>query len=202
MKRIKGTRVVVVWKTRITPSARISCNELGSWHEMKLFHFCLHVSARFVAGLRFTRVLRLMTIPDVLQYLNVLKTSNSIRLCQLVSLLVSVWFTAAGFIHLVSSVSVRSSRRKTCFPLAKVFTKYKQICAKMSPSPNQVSSFCVPATVFVSWDSKGGQSEDTISGGEGRIEDMIWSEEGRYNCPRNTNVSGGPEHMSPRHGTC
>ena len=57
---------------------------------------------RVFSGLRFTRVLRLMTIPDVLQYLNVLKTSNSIRLCQLVSLLVSVWFTAAGFIHLVS----------------------------------------------------------------------------------------------------
>jgi len=54
------------------------------------------------AGLRFTRALRLMTIPDVLQYLNVLKTSNSIRLCQLVSTLVSVWFTGAGFVHLVS----------------------------------------------------------------------------------------------------
>jgi len=54
------------------------------------------------AGLRFTRALRLMTIPDVLQYLNILKTSNSIRLCQLVSTLISVWFTGAGFVHLVS----------------------------------------------------------------------------------------------------
>jgi len=54
-------------------------------------------------GLRFTRVLRLMTVPDVLQYLNILKTSNSIRLCQLVSTLVSVWFTAAGFVHLVEN---------------------------------------------------------------------------------------------------
>ena len=53
-------------------------------------------------GLRFTRALRLMTIPDVLQYLNILKTSNSIRLCQLVSTLISVWFTGAGFVHLVS----------------------------------------------------------------------------------------------------
>ena len=53
------------------------------------------------AGLRFTRALRLMTIPDVLQYLNILKTSNSIRLCQLVSTLISVWFTGAGFVHLV-----------------------------------------------------------------------------------------------------
>ncbi|KAI0210709.1 Calcium-activated potassium channel slowpoke [Lamellibrachia satsuma] len=54
-------------------------------------------------GLRFTRVLRLMTIPDVLQYLNILKTSNSIRLCQLVSTLISIWFTAAGFVHLVEN---------------------------------------------------------------------------------------------------
>ena len=45
-----------------------------------------------------------MTIPDVLQYLNILKTSNSIRLCQLVSTLISVWFTGAGFVHLVSAV--------------------------------------------------------------------------------------------------
>jgi len=56
----------------------------------------------YLLGLRFTRALRLMTIPDVLQYLNVLKTSNSIRLCQLVSTLISVWFTGAGFVHLVS----------------------------------------------------------------------------------------------------
>lgn len=55
-----------------------------------------------IKGLRFSRALRLMTIPDVLQYLNVLKTSNSIRLCQLVSTLISVWFTGAGFIHLVA----------------------------------------------------------------------------------------------------
>lgn len=45
-----------------------------------------------------------MTIPDVLQYLNVLKTSNGIRLAQLVSTLISVWFTGAGFVHLVSSL--------------------------------------------------------------------------------------------------
>jgi len=62
-----------------------------------------------MAGLRFTRGLRLMTIPDVLQYLNVLKTSNSIRLAQLVSTLISVWFTGAGFVHLVSQNSLFTS---------------------------------------------------------------------------------------------
>ena len=61
----------------------------------------MKLAALCCAGLRFTRALRLMTIPDVLQYLNILKTSNSIRLCQLVSTLISVWFTGAGFVHLV-----------------------------------------------------------------------------------------------------
>jgi len=42
-----------------------------------------------------------MTVPDILQYLNVLKTSSSIRLAQLVSIFISVWLTAAGIIHLV-----------------------------------------------------------------------------------------------------
>ena len=43
-----------------------------------------------------------MTVPDILQYLNILKTSTSIRLAQLISIFVSVWLTAAGIIHLVS----------------------------------------------------------------------------------------------------
>lgn len=55
------------------------------------------------AGLRFLRALRLMTVPDILQYLNILKTSSSIRLAQLVSIFISVWLTAAGIIHLVIS---------------------------------------------------------------------------------------------------
>lgn len=60
-----------------------------------------HVWRHLMPGLRFSRVLRLMTTPDILQYLNILKTSNSIRLFQLVSTLISIWFTAAGFVHLV-----------------------------------------------------------------------------------------------------
>lgn len=53
-------------------------------------------------GLRFTRALRLLSTPDVLQYLNLLKSSNEIRATQLVSKLLSVWFAGAGFVHLVS----------------------------------------------------------------------------------------------------
>ncbi|XP_026468052.1 calcium-activated potassium channel slowpoke [Ctenocephalides felis] len=54
-------------------------------------------------GLRFCRALRLMTVPDILQYLNILKTSSSIRLAQLVSIFISVWLTAAGIIHLLEN---------------------------------------------------------------------------------------------------
>merc|ERR1719464_2570149 len=54
-------------------------------------------------GLRFLRALRLMTVPDILQYLNILKTSTSIRLAQLISICVSVWLTAAGIIHLLEN---------------------------------------------------------------------------------------------------
>ena len=43
-----------------------------------------------------------MTVPDILQYLDVLKTSSSIRLAQLISTFISASLTAAGFIHLVS----------------------------------------------------------------------------------------------------
>lgn len=44
-----------------------------------------------------------MSLPDILQYLNVLKTSSSIRLSQLISIVVSVWLTAAGLIHLLEN---------------------------------------------------------------------------------------------------
>lgn len=62
---------------------------------------CLAVYLMCALGLRFLRALRLMTVPDILQYLNILKTSSSIRLAQLVSIFISVWLTAAGIIHLV-----------------------------------------------------------------------------------------------------
>ncbi|KAK6111318.1 Calcium-activated BK potassium channel alpha subunit family protein [Brugia pahangi] len=54
-------------------------------------------------GLRFLRALRLMTVPDILQYLNVLKTSSSIRLTQLLSIFISVCLTGAGFVHVLEN---------------------------------------------------------------------------------------------------
>ncbi|XP_076054675.1 calcium-activated potassium channel slo isoform X2 [Oratosquilla oratoria] len=54
-------------------------------------------------GLRFLRALRLMSVPDILQYLNILKTSSSIRLAQLCSIFIAVWLTGAGIIHLLEN---------------------------------------------------------------------------------------------------
>jgi len=46
-----------------------------------------------------------MAIPDILQHMNVLRTSNSIRFMQLVTIFLSVWLAATGFIHLVTNSS-------------------------------------------------------------------------------------------------
>ncbi|CAL4058638.1 unnamed protein product, partial [Meganyctiphanes norvegica] len=54
-------------------------------------------------GLRFLRALRLMSLPDILQYLNFLKTSTGIRLAQLCSIFIAVWLTGAGVIHLLEN---------------------------------------------------------------------------------------------------
>lgn len=52
-------------------------------------------------GLRFLRAIRLINIPDILQYLRILKTGNLIRLAQLLCIFTSVWFASAGFVHLL-----------------------------------------------------------------------------------------------------
>ncbi|KAL8592728.1 hypothetical protein ACOMHN_037668 [Nucella lapillus] len=89
------------------------------WFWLELFSFVDYftIPPSFVAiyldrnwlGLRFLRALRLMSIPDILTYLNVLKTSTLIRLVQLVAYFVSLWLAAAGFLHLVSGGGPDSS---------------------------------------------------------------------------------------------
>ncbi|XP_077999015.1 calcium-activated potassium channel subunit alpha-1-like [Glandiceps talaboti] len=54
-------------------------------------------------GLRFLRALRLMQLPEIMQFLTILKTSNSIKLANLCCTLISIWLTASGFIHLVEN---------------------------------------------------------------------------------------------------
>ena len=55
----------------------------------------------FLLGLRFLRALYVLSIPDILQFCNVLRTSSNIRLAQLLSFLTSVILVSAGFFHLV-----------------------------------------------------------------------------------------------------
>ena len=81
------------WKGKLEVASFLTCKSLA-----RQCVLCTY----FFSGLRFLRALRLMTVPDILQYLNILKTSTSIRLAQLISIFISVWLTAAGIIHLVS----------------------------------------------------------------------------------------------------
>lgn len=81
----------------------VSCGLDGSSGAFTPLNICHHFWT--FSGLRFLRALRLMTVPDILQYLNILKTSSSIRLAQLVSIFISVWLTAAGIIHLVYALT-------------------------------------------------------------------------------------------------
>ncbi|XP_069123126.1 calcium-activated potassium channel slowpoke-like isoform X6 [Argopecten irradians] len=83
------------------------------WFWLELFSFVDYftIPPSFVAiyldrswlGLRFLRALRLMSIPDILTYLNILTTSTRIRLSQLVAFFISVWLASAGFLHLIEN---------------------------------------------------------------------------------------------------
>uniref|UniRef100_H0W9N4 Potassium channel subfamily U member 1 n=1 Tax=Cavia porcellus TaxID=10141 RepID=H0W9N4_CAVPO len=54
-------------------------------------------------GLRFLRALRLLELPQILQILQAIKTSNSVKFSKVLSIFLSTWFTAAGFLHLVEN---------------------------------------------------------------------------------------------------
>ncbi|XP_052262998.1 calcium-activated potassium channel slowpoke-like [Dreissena polymorpha] len=54
-------------------------------------------------GFRFLRACRLMSIPDILTYLNILNSNTVIRLSHLVSTFLSLWLSAGGFLHLVEN---------------------------------------------------------------------------------------------------
>ena len=59
----------------------------------------------FFLGLRFLRALRIMSLPDIMQYLRILKSNSrlnaNIRLIQVISVFLAVWLTSAGVVHLV-----------------------------------------------------------------------------------------------------
>lgn len=52
--------------------------------------------------MRFFRIARILNIPEILQFLHILRSSNSIRLTRMLCLLFTVWLSAAGFVHLVN----------------------------------------------------------------------------------------------------
>ncbi|XP_028922614.1 potassium channel subfamily U member 1 isoform X2 [Ornithorhynchus anatinus] len=54
-------------------------------------------------GLRFLRALRLLELPQILQYLQITKTIKAVKLSKFISIFISTWLTAAGFIHLVEN---------------------------------------------------------------------------------------------------
>uniref|UniRef100_A0A5K3FL20 BK channel n=1 Tax=Mesocestoides corti TaxID=53468 RepID=A0A5K3FL20_MESCO len=54
-------------------------------------------------GLRFVRCLSILSLTDVLQYLNIIKSSTAIRLSHLVTFFAAFVISASGFIHLVEN---------------------------------------------------------------------------------------------------
>ena len=72
-------------------------------------------------GLRFLRALRLMTVPDILQYLNILKTSTSIRSGRRTDC--SLFCTSLKLLHNKSSI-IKNSNLKFVFSSLKFWTNY------------------------------------------------------------------------------
>nr|VZH97005.1 unnamed protein product [Spirometra erinaceieuropaei] len=54
-------------------------------------------------GLRFSRCLIILALKDVLQYVNILRSSTAIRLCQLVTFFAGLVLSASGFVHMVEN---------------------------------------------------------------------------------------------------
>lgn len=96
-----------------------------------------------LTGLRFLRALRLMTVPDILQYLNVLKTSSSIRLAQLVSIFISVSLTAAGLIHLVSFIGLKNITRSAYSTVRVSTVQYSILLLVLSFKLFELCQFCM-----------------------------------------------------------
>lgn len=78
-------------------SQRLFLVEIGSVSWWRKFN----VSSIIYLGMRFFRIARILNIPDILQFLHILRSSNSIRLTRIFCLLFTVWLSAAGFVHLV-----------------------------------------------------------------------------------------------------
>uniref|UniRef100_A0A915L368 BK channel n=1 Tax=Romanomermis culicivorax TaxID=13658 RepID=A0A915L368_ROMCU len=109
---ISGQTVVLVFILSVSSLVFIAASD-KMWFLLDLYSFVdfLTIPPSFVAiymnrtwlGVRFVRALRLMSIPDILQYLGILKSGSSIRLTQLVTIFISMCLTGAGLIHLLEN---------------------------------------------------------------------------------------------------
>ena len=54
-------------------------------------------------GFRFLRAIRIMNTPDILQYMGLIERPRTIRIVQLASRFIAVWFAAAGAVHLAEN---------------------------------------------------------------------------------------------------
>ncbi|CAF1638931.1 unnamed protein product, partial [Adineta ricciae] len=81
---------------------RFWCLDIHSWVDFFTIppSFTAIVLGRNWIGMRFFRIARILNIPDILQFLHILRSSNSIRLTRMLCLLFTVWLSAAGFVHL------------------------------------------------------------------------------------------------------
>ncbi|XP_054556854.1 potassium channel subfamily U member 1 isoform X2 [Talpa occidentalis] len=88
-----------------------AADKIKFWMEMNSIVDIFTIPPTFISyylksnwlGLRFLRALRLLELPQILQMLRAVKTSTSIKFSKLLSIVLSTWFTAAGFIHLVEN---------------------------------------------------------------------------------------------------
>ncbi|XP_060712469.1 calcium-activated potassium channel subunit alpha-1-like [Hemiscyllium ocellatum] len=86
-------------------------DKLQFWFELNSIVDFFTIPPGFVAlyfrkdciGLRFMRSLRLLQLPEILQYLRLLKRNSKIKLASLLSVFLGTWFTAAGFIHIIEN---------------------------------------------------------------------------------------------------
>lgn len=79
--------------------------EIGSVNKIQIvFSFIYFFEKKtYQLGFRFLRAIRIMNTPDILQYMGLIERPRTIRLVQLASRFIAVWFAAAGAVHLAEN---------------------------------------------------------------------------------------------------
>lgn len=74
-----------------------------NWIGKMSMRLSLNPFHRLNLGFRFLRAVRIMNIPDILQYMGLIERPRTIRIVQLASRFIAVWFAAAGAVHLAEN---------------------------------------------------------------------------------------------------